>query len=102
VLVLGEMRELGKLSAELHRQIGELAAAQAPELLIAVAGDARLLAEAARARGAKSEFVSDADAAAELVLARVPSPAVVLVKASRGVRAEKVVQRLIAARGRAA
>jgi len=29
-------------------------------------------------------------------------PAVVLVKASRGVRAEKVVQRLLAAKGRAA
>jgi UDP-N-acetylmuramoyl-tripeptide--D-alanyl-D-alanine ligase len=102
VLVLGEMRELGKLSAELHRQVGEVAAAQAPALLIAVAGDARLLGEAAAARGAKTEFAADADAAAELVLALVPSPSVVLVKASRGVRAEKVVQRLIAARGKAA
>jgi UDP-N-acetylmuramoyl-tripeptide--D-alanyl-D-alanine ligase len=102
VLVLGEMRELGKLSADLHRHIGELAAAQAPELLIAVAGDARWLGEAAAARGVKSEFVVDADAAAELVLSRLPCPAVVLVKASRGVRAEKVVQRLIEARGKAA
>ena len=102
VLVLGEMRELGELSPRLHRQIGEAAAAQAPQLLIAVAGDAELLGEAAQARGVPSEFAADADAAAELLLARLASPAVVLVKASRGVRAEKIVARLVAAKGRAA
>jgi UDP-N-acetylmuramoyl-tripeptide--D-alanyl-D-alanine ligase len=102
VLVLGEMRELGRLSAELHQKVGEAAAAQSPELLIAVAGDARLIDESARARGTNSEFAADSDAAAELLLARLSSPAVVLIKASRGVRAEKVVARLIEAKGRAA
>lgn len=102
VLVLGEMRELGELSASLHRQIGEAAAAQRPDLLVAVSGDARLLCDAASARGTASEFVSDSEAAAELVLSRLSAPAVVLVKASRGVRAEKVVERLIEAKGRAA
>ena len=102
VLVLGEMRELGVLSEGLHRKIGEAAAAQAPELLIAVAGDARLLCEAARACGVQAEFVADADAAAELLLTRLLAPAVVLVKASRGVRAETVVERLVATKGRAA
>lgn len=102
VLVLGEMRELGQLSAQLHRQVGEAAAAQAPALLIAVAGDARLIAESASARGTQSDFVSDSEAAGELLLKRLSGPAVVLVKASRGVRAEKVVQRLIEAKGRAA
>jgi UDP-N-acetylmuramoyl-tripeptide--D-alanyl-D-alanine ligase len=99
VLVLGEMRELGQLSPGLHRKIGEVAAAQRPEFLIAVAGDARLLGEAAAARGVSSEFAFDADAAAELLLSRLAGPAVVLVKASRGVHAEKVVQRLIEALG---
>jgi UDP-N-acetylmuramoyl-tripeptide--D-alanyl-D-alanine ligase len=102
VLVLGEMRELGALSPRLHRQVGESVAAAAPQLLIAVAGDARLLHDAAAGRGTPSEFVTDADAAAELLLSRLAAPAVVLVKASRGVRAEKIVQRLIAAKGRAA
>jgi UDP-N-acetylmuramoyl-tripeptide--D-alanyl-D-alanine ligase len=102
VLVLGEMRELGELSPSLHRKIGEVAAAQKPDLLIAVAGDARLLSEAAAARGVRSEFVPNADAAAELLLSRLAAPAVVLVKASRGVRAEKVVERLLSAKGRAA
>jgi UDP-N-acetylmuramoyl-tripeptide--D-alanyl-D-alanine ligase len=102
LLVLGEMRELGQLSAELHRKIGEAAAAQSPELLITVAGDARLIGESASARGTRSEFAVDSEAAAELLLERLLTPAVVLVKASRGVRAEKVVERVIAAKGRAA
>jgi UDP-N-acetylmuramoyl-tripeptide--D-alanyl-D-alanine ligase len=101
VLVLGEMRELGELSPGLHRQVGEAAASHGPELLVAVAGDARLIGEAAAARGIRTEFVADAEAAADLLEARVTAPAVVLIKASRGVRAEKVVQRLIAARGNA-
>lgn len=102
VLVLGEMRELGALSASLHRRIGEAAAAQRPDLLVAVSGDARLLRDAASARGTHGEFVADSEAAAELLLSRLSAPAVVLIKASRGVRAEKVVERLIAAKGRAA
>ena len=101
-LVLGEMRELGALSLSLHAKIGEAAAACRPQLLIAIGGDARRLHESATALGASSEFVADADGAAELLLARLAEPAVVLVKASRGVRAEKVVQRLLAAKGRAA
>ena len=102
VLVLGEMRELGALSPQLHRQVGEAAAAQKPKLLVSVAGDARLLSDAATARGTNCEFAVDSAAAAELVLEKLRGPAVVLVKASRGVRAEKVVERLIAAKGRAA
>jgi UDP-N-acetylmuramoyl-tripeptide--D-alanyl-D-alanine ligase len=99
VLVLGEMRELGSLSAPLHRQIGEAAAAQSPSLLITVAGDARLIGESAAGRGTPSEFVADSEAAAELLLRRLSSPAVVLIKASRGVHAERVVERLIQALG---
>ena len=102
VLVLGEMRELGDLSPSLHRQVGEVAAAHKPQLLLTVMGDARLMSDVARARGVNSEFAPDSDAAADLLLERLHGPAVVLVKASRGVRAEKVVERLIAAKGRAA
>ena len=102
VLVLGEMRELGELSESLHRRVGEAAAAQSPALLIAVSGHARLIGESAAAHGVRTEFALDSEAAAELLLSLLSAPAVVLVKASRGVRAEKVVERLIAVRGKAA
>ncbi len=101
-LVLGEMRELGALSPSLHARVGRAVAAVSPRRLIAVAGDARLLHEAASEHGVASEFAVDADSAAQLLLTRLEGPAVVLVKASRGVRAEKIVERLIAAKGRAA
>ncbi|MES1185699.1 MAG: UDP-N-acetylmuramoyl-tripeptide--D-alanyl-D-alanine ligase [Myxococcales bacterium] len=102
VLVLGEMRELGDLSASLHRRVGEAAAAHQPQLLLTVTGDARLISDVAAARGVNSEFLPDAASAATLLLERLRGPAVVLVKASRGVRAEQVVERLVAAKGRAA
>lgn len=102
VLVLGEMRELGALSADLHRRVGEFAAGQSPDFLVTVAGDARLLGDAAAARGVPCEFAEDSEAAGELLAAQLARPAVILVKASRGVRAEKVVSRLISAKGRAA
>jgi len=102
LLVLGEMRELGALSVGLHRQVGEAAAAKRPALLITIAGDARALAEAAAAGAVPSEFVEDSESAAELLLSRLSGPSVILVKASRGVHAEKVVSRLISAKGRAA
>jgi UDP-N-acetylmuramoyl-tripeptide--D-alanyl-D-alanine ligase len=79
--------------------VGAAAAAYAPEFLIAVAGDAKLLSEAATAAGTRSEFVPDAAAATELLLSLLSGPAVVLVKASRGVRAERVVEAVIAALG---
>jgi UDP-N-acetylmuramoyl-tripeptide--D-alanyl-D-alanine ligase len=102
VLALGEMRELGALSAQLHREVGEFAAEQRPALLVAIGGDAKLTADVAAARGVPTEFAVDSAAAAETLLARLPSPAVVLVKASRGVKAEQVVDRLTQAKGRAA
>jgi len=101
VLVLGEMRELGELSAELHARVGRAAAAATPALVIAIAGDARLISQAAGEGGAHTELVSDADAAAELLLQVVQPRDVVLVKASRGVQAERVVVRLTSAKGRA-
>jgi UDP-N-acetylmuramoyl-tripeptide--D-alanyl-D-alanine ligase len=99
ILVLGEMRELGGLSQALHERVGAFAAEQRPDFLLAVSGDARFFTAAATARGVESEFVPDARTAAELAAARVAGPAVVLVKASRGVRAEQVVERLVEVRG---
>ena len=63
--------------------------------LIAVAGDARLYVEPAKTGGIESVFAIDAEAALLQARARVRPGDVVLVKASRGVRAERVVHGLI-------
>ena len=65
---------------------------------MAVAGDAALFVEPARAAGVDACFAADAGAALPEVLERVRPGDVVLVKASRGVRAERVVEGLLAAR----
>jgi UDP-N-acetylmuramoyl-tripeptide--D-alanyl-D-alanine ligase len=102
LLVVGEMRELGALSEACHRELGDEMAKSGAAALVAVAGDASLFVEPARARGMDAEFVHDADAALERVLGLVRTGDVVLVKASRGVRAERVVEGLVRARGKAA
>lgn len=103
--VVGEMRELGDVSADEHRAIGELAAGLEVSCLVAVAGDASLLAEAARSAQPRDTseivFVADAQAAIEATLARHQSGDVVLIKGSRSVGLERVASALAKATGEA-
>ncbi|MEB2313291.1 MAG: UDP-N-acetylmuramoyl-tripeptide--D-alanyl-D-alanine ligase [Sorangiineae bacterium] len=102
ILVLGEMRELGAASAREHDGVGRALLASEPAVLVGVAGDAHRLVAPAQAAGCDAVFVEDAESALPEVLGRVRSGDVVLVKASRGVRAERVVEGLARARGGAA
>ncbi|MEZ4227419.1 MAG: UDP-N-acetylmuramoyl-tripeptide--D-alanyl-D-alanine ligase [Polyangiaceae bacterium] len=102
LLVLGEMRELGALSEREHRQLGADIARSGARALVAVAGDARHYLPSALAAGMDAVFCADSDAALGEVRARLTASSVVLVKASRGVRAERIVQALSEGNGRAA
>ena len=101
VLVLGEMRELGRDSAELHRQAGDTIADCGAELVVGVNGDARHLVAAMQRSGRDCLFAEDARAAARELLPKIRARDVVLVKASRGVRAELVVSELVRSQGAA-
>jgi len=98
VAVLGEMLELGERSVALHEDIGRAAAVAKVSVVIAVGGDAaRALAEAAVAAGierASVRYVATSDEAADAASALVRAGDVVLVKGSRGVRTDRVVDRL--------
>jgi UDP-N-acetylmuramoyl-tripeptide--D-alanyl-D-alanine ligase len=98
VAVLGEMLELGSHATDLHAACGRAAAKAGLDLLIAVGGDpARALAEAALAAGMSSTavgYVRTSDEAAELAGRRVRPGDLVLVKGSRGIRTDVVVDRL--------
>ncbi len=86
IAVLGEMLELGELSGEAHRGVGEHAARTA-DLLIAVGQTARDYAAGARAGGMSRAAIreaADRDAAAALLLSELRPGDVVLLKASRG------------------
>jgi UDP-N-acetylmuramoyl-tripeptide--D-alanyl-D-alanine ligase len=98
VAVLGEMLELGLHADRLHAECGRAAAAAGLDLLIAVGGDAaERLAEAARAAGMDAAAVIHVPASAEaadLAQRKVRPGDLVLVKGSRGIRTDLVVERL--------
>jgi len=98
IAVLGEMLELGDRSMELHDAVGRAAAAARLDLLIAVGGDAaNALAAAAVSSGLARErvqYVAESGVAADAVAALVRPGDVILVKGSRGVRTDRVVDRL--------
>ncbi len=93
VAVLGDMRELGSRGDELHAEVGRLAARLGLDAVVGFGPLSRRLVEAARAGGVEALHVEDdVDAAADFV--RRYAGAAVLVKASRGTRLERVVDRL--------
>ena len=94
LLVLGEMRELGPLSAEAHRDVGRELIASRPDLLIAFGGDAALFLEEPKRSGVVVALADDAPAALEIVRASRAPGDVILVKASRSLRAERIVHGL--------
>jgi UDP-N-acetylmuramoyl-tripeptide--D-alanyl-D-alanine ligase len=98
VAILGEMLELGAHADRLHAECGRAAAAAGLDLLIAVGGDpARRLADAARDAGmsvAAVLHVATSAEAADLAKQKVRPGDLVLVKGSRGLRTDLVVDRL--------
>jgi UDP-N-acetylmuramoyl-tripeptide--D-alanyl-D-alanine ligase len=97
VAVLGEMLELGRASAPAHRAVGVRAAAVAA-LLVTVGAAGRGIAAGARRAGLPSAAVTetaDADAALAALLPRLTEGDVILVKGSRGMALDRLVDRLV-------
>jgi UDP-N-acetylmuramoyl-tripeptide--D-alanyl-D-alanine ligase len=98
--VLGEMLELGEHSLELHRECGAAAAAAKLDRLVAVGGEsAKALAEAAVRAGMSSDAVTwttSSGAASDVILPWLGDGDLVLVKGSRGIKTDSVVDRITA------
>ncbi len=93
VAVLGEMLELGDAHDVGHRAVGDIAA-RTVELLLVVGRDARGISEGARAAGldaAHIHEVIDTEAALDTLRPRLRDGDVVLVKASRGIGLDRLV-----------
>lgn len=92
VAVLGAMRELGDWTEKEHRATGIQAAAIA-ELLIGVGEETKVLLEAAQKQGHQhTHWFEDAATAAAWLPKEIQTGDVVLVKGSRSVGLEKVVE----------
>ena len=96
--VLGEMLELGEHSLGLHESCGAAAAAAGLDRLVAVGGEAsQVLADAAVRAGMREDAVSVAQSssgAADLIIPWLADGDLVLVKGSRGIKTDTVVQRI--------
>ena len=103
ILAAGEMRELGATSAELHREAGRFAAKTgAIDWVIGVAGEGAQLVEGAVSGGVSRDhvkFFATSEQAAEFLARLLQSGDLLLVKGSRGVQMERVVEALLAKHG---
>ena len=105
IAVLGEMRELGGTSVAEHEEIGRTVVRLGVGRLVVVGASADVEAMGDAALAVDPSFdvvrVPDVDAAVEHLAATVAGDDVVLVKASRGVALERVVDGLLARAGAA-
>jgi UDP-N-acetylmuramoyl-tripeptide--D-alanyl-D-alanine ligase len=98
ILAAGEMLELGPSSPELHRESGRAAAAAGNlDWIIGVQGDAESFVQGAIAAGhpaARTRFFSSSTEAAEFVANLAARGDLLLVKGSRGVKMERIIEAL--------
>ncbi|MBO8126019.1 MAG: UDP-N-acetylmuramoyl-tripeptide--D-alanyl-D-alanine ligase [Firmicutes bacterium] len=98
VAVLGDMLELGPVSTEMHRRVGEYAAKSGVDLLITVGLKSREIARGALAAGLPERSVLSFETTSQAqqeVPALVSNNDVVLVKGSRGMKLEEIVHALM-------
>ena len=91
-LVLGDMAELGPEGASLHAEAGRRARRHGVERLLVVG---ELSAEAARAFGDGATHFADCAALADRLRDELPDGAAVLVKGSRSMAMERVVEAIV-------
>ena len=92
IVVAGEMLELGATGEQLHRECGRYMAASGIDFLLGVRGLAKPMVEAACDSGMKAEFVATPEEGGEWLARETREGDVVLLKASRGVKLERVLE----------
>ena len=97
VAVVGDMKELGAGSEQFHRAVGHYFAQSGTDRLIAVGDLARFIAEGAKDAGlSQADYFPTLDAAKNALSREVRAGVTILVKASRSMAFEKIVDFLLA------
>jgi UDP-N-acetylmuramoyl-tripeptide--D-alanyl-D-alanine ligase len=100
ILAAGEMRELGATSPQLHREAGKFAAQTGKiDWVVGVEGDAAQIVEGAVAAGlpgSQTRVFASSEEAAKFLANLVAPGDLLLVKGSRGVKMERIVESLLA------
>ena len=97
IAILGMMNELGEISAEEHKKVGEYCSPMQLSLVVTVGRDAnQFLAPTARERGCEVYEARDAKDAGEFVLNKIKEDTVILAKGSQnGVFTEEALKPLL-------
>ena len=96
IVVAGEMLELGSDEIAIHRATGMEIGESSVDMLIGVRGLAQEMVDGAMEAGLEAtQFAETSDVAGELLLGEIKEGDLVLVKGSRGVRTEKVIEKLL-------
>ena len=98
VLVLGEMRELGQFSENLHRQIAQKIYKEKIDLILLGQGDIQFIADELKSLGFWDERIESNLPNSQIVaklLKNLSKGDVVLIKGSRAVRLDEVVKRIV-------
>jgi UDP-N-acetylmuramoyl-tripeptide--D-alanyl-D-alanine ligase len=92
--VLADMLELGEHTEKFHRLVGRAVAEANVDFLVTLGNDARYIQEEAENLGIAGRHFHEVDEAADFLNRKLRSNDVLLVKGSRGMKLENVVNRL--------
>ena len=92
IAILGDMLELGDNAVELHESVGKACAEEGVDILIAVGPLSVHTAEAAKKAGMRRVYCTDRDGAVDWLLNNCRKDDVVLIKASRGMALDKIIE----------
>ena len=95
LVVLGDMKELGHYSQREHQKAGVEVADSGAFLFVGVGEEMREAVVSAGAAGVDTLWFADSEIAAEQIADRFPVPGVVLVKGSRSMKMERVIEPLL-------
>ena len=94
IAVLGDILELGKFGAEIHKQVGEEVVKNKPDVLITVGELAKYIAETAKELGMEENKIFSYDTiekAIEKLKEKIEPNDFVLVKASNAMKFEEII-----------
>ncbi|MBI4777859.1 UDP-N-acetylmuramoyl-tripeptide--D-alanyl-D-alanine ligase [Candidatus Desantisbacteria bacterium] len=95
IMVMGDMLELGKWSKSLHEEMGQCACDTGVDILVTVGQDAAFAASEAKVRGVETFVCKDNEEALSILKGLVKPDDAVLIKGSRGMRMERIVEGLV-------
>jgi UDP-N-acetylmuramoyl-tripeptide--D-alanyl-D-alanine ligase len=96
VVIAGEMRELGPDSRSIHHLTGNQISSYPVQVLYGIEGHAKDLLEGAKENGIPvCEFFENSEIAADKIPSDLRAGDIILVKGSRGVRTEKIVEKIL-------